>query len=172
MNNTWIIHEYTPIRMHVHDMYYACVLYTWVRALSYFYTCVAIFQRWNSHSWPLGGPKHVLQMSVLLAQAQELSVEVSWVCFFYSGFLVLQSRQFQQFQQGRWESLYPSGRPPELDSRDSYPAPWPHKFARSEALRTGHHVLHRECRFDRAYSRFEVMSTWLVGGDYLKWLIL
>lgn len=119
-------------------MNYACVLYAWVRALSYFYTCVAIFQSWNSHCWPLGGPKHVLQMSVLLAQAQELSVEVSWVWLFCSGFLVLQSRQFQQ---GRWESLYPSERPPQLDSRDSYPAPWPHKFARSEALRTGHHVI-------------------------------
>lgn len=47
--------------------------------------------------------------------------------------------------------------------RDSYPAPWPHQFARSEAVRTEH--------FDRAYSRFELMSTWLVGG-YLKWLIL
>ena len=95
-------------------MNYACVLYTWVRALSlsYFYTCVTIFQRWNSHCWPLAGPKHVLQMSVLLAQAQELSVEVSWVWFFILDFWYSKVGNFSNFNREDENPYIPQdGRP-------------------------------------------------------------
>ena len=168
MNNTWIYSNSHARTWHVLCM---CVIHMSACIILFLHLCCYI-SKMKQSQLAIGGAE-ACASDVRAAGASsgtECRSELSLV--FYSGFLVLQSRQFQQFQQGRWESLYPSGRPPELDSRDSYPAPWPHKFARSEALRTGHHVLHRECRFDRAYSRFEVMSTWLVGGDYLKWLIL